>query len=69
MFESGIRTILWHEPIFDQTAAPRSKRGGGCYIIPQWIDGGVNLAISDKEKEWATRVSRFLKAELKRVGA
>jgi hypothetical protein len=26
------------------------------------------MAITDKEREWATRVSRFLKAELKRAG-
>jgi hypothetical protein len=26
------------------------------------------MTITDKEKEWATRVSRFVKAELKRAG-
>ncbi len=26
------------------------------------------MAITDKEKEWAQRVSRFIKAELKRAG-
>jgi hypothetical protein len=26
------------------------------------------MAITDKEKEWALRVSRFVKAELKRAG-
>jgi hypothetical protein len=26
------------------------------------------VALTDKEKEWATRVSRFIKAELKRAG-
>ena len=26
------------------------------------------MAITDKEKEWALRVSRFIKAELKRAG-
>ena len=26
------------------------------------------MAITDKEKEWAGRVSRFIKAELKRAG-
>lgn len=27
-----------------------------------------NVALTDKEKEWATRASRFVKAELKRAG-
>jgi len=26
------------------------------------------MALTDKEKEWASRVSRFIKAELKRAG-
>lgn len=26
------------------------------------------MAVTDKEKEWARRVSRFIKAELKRAG-